>query len=230
MTTKPDQRNKSAALRLLGRSLIAIFCVSILAAALPIRIKSAEWGIFLSNRIADNALLALAGVGLLRYAAFIDIHGEVDDEEDDDVVALQRDQASRFLAKLGAAIFAAVALWQSILFFGILSNIDRESSNALTQISQRTAQFAEVIKKAPESDIQRLLQESRQALGNRQRLASPNQRQELADNIRLQESDAINSTKEGASQARFRLSRDTARILLLCLIYAVALFGLATVF
>jgi hypothetical protein len=230
MLATPDHRSKSALFRLLGRSLIGIFCVSVLAAALPVQIRSADWGIGLSNRITDNMVLALAGVGLLRYAAFNDIQSSDDLDEDDEEIVDQKMQASRILARLGIVSVVAVALWQFILFFGILSSIDQQSDGAVNQIRQRTIQVKQILNKAPDSDIQRLLQQSRQALGNRARPPSTDPRRELADNIKVKELETIRQTYASAGQTRFRLARDSARVVLLCLIYAIAFSGLATLF
>jgi hypothetical protein len=206
MNSTAKHASQSKLLRLLGRVLIAAFCISILAFALPFQLRSPNWGVILSNRIVDEFPLVLAGIGLLRVSALNDAQEANDSDETDDTDALERDQGSRWISKLGLISVGLIAIWQVGLFFGILRDIDQQSASA------------------------RLLQESRQALGNQPTKPNASPLQELRDNIQTQERISIKKTYESASQTKFRLTKDTARILLLCLVYGIALYGMATVF
>ena len=230
MNSTAKHASQSKLLRLLGRVLIAAFCISILAFALPFQLRSPNWGVILSNRIVDEFPLVLAGIGLLRVSALNDAQEANDSDETDDTDALERDQGSRWISKLGLISVGLIAIWQVGLFFGILRDIDQQSASALAQINQRKNQLSDLLQRAPDSVVQRLLQESRQALGNQPTKPNASPLQELRDNIQTQERISIKKTYESASQTKFRLTKDTARILLLCLVYGIALYGMATVF
>lgn len=229
MNSTAKAANHSPALRLLGRALIAAFCVSIVAFALPFQPRSPNWGVLLSNRIVDEFPLILAGVALLRFSAMNDVRKANESDETDDTDALERDQGSRWISRISLIGIGLIALWQVILFFGILRDIDQQSASVLTQINQRASKLSELVQRAPDSAIQRLLQESRKALGNKAAKPNTSPLQELSENIQRQTQISINTTYANANQAKFRLTKDTGRILLLCLIYGIALYGMASI-
>lgn len=216
--------------RVCGRTLLAIFVVSVVGAALPLNLGSAEWGTQLSNRIIDNGPLALIGVGLLRAAGFL----LPDPEPDPELEPAQAEQLARsrnktvLLTEVGVISLALLALWHLPLFLGSLSLVEFQNTDQINQIERRYEQTEVAIRAATPVQLNAEWQRLRSSgVPNLSDTAGPEQQRRVLlkrlDNQRQQATRTANDNKKFTT---FTLLRNALRSLVVCILYIGAFFAL----
>jgi hypothetical protein len=217
--------------RVCGSTLLVIFLVSVVGAAVPVSLNSPEWGTQLSNRIIDNGPLALIGVGLLRAAGFLLPYPEPDPE----LEPAQAEQLARsrnktvLLTEAGVISLALLALWHLPLFLGSLRLVEQQNSVQVTQVEQRYQQTEEALSKASPAQLnqewQRLRSSGVPGLGSDS--ATPEQqRKALLKHLKGQRQEAARTVKESKNLTTFTLLRNAVRSLVICMFYIGAFFAL----
>jgi hypothetical protein len=67
----PTPRKELVILITVGWALVLFFTITVLAAAIPLQVRSLEWSQNLSRLIVDAGSLSLVGLSLVRYASYI---------------------------------------------------------------------------------------------------------------------------------------------------------------
>lgn len=227
MAATIEQKRLPDLLRICGRSLIAVFCVSMIANSLPLELASIDWGLSLTNRLTEIAPLTLIGVGMLRYAAILDLQGEERSDETDEIEVMDRDRKTRVLARYGSITIALLPILQILLFFGVLHNIDDQLSALNTNIVRRSSELLDAAKTLKEPQLVQLLQRAKLSPAPSLSEEPVITREQAIKTIRAGEAKARSEAEDEASATRFRLIRDTLRIIILCFIYSFAFYGMA---
>jgi hypothetical protein len=216
--------------RVCGRTLLAIFVVSVVGAALPLNLSSPEWGSQLSNRIIDNGPLALIGVGLLRAAGFL----LPDPEPDPDLEPAKAEQLARsrnkavLLSEAGVISLALLALWHLPLFLGSLSLVEQQNSAQVSQIEQRYQQTEEAVRSATPAQLNQEWQKLRSAgVPNlAENATTEQQRKGLLKRLKSQRQEANRTVNDGKNLSTFTLLRNALRSLVICILYISAFYAL----
>lgn len=164
-----------------GWALQAVFLITVLAASVPFRFSSPEWGTSFSRLIVDAASLSLVGLCLVRYALYLDARrlprSSQEKSPGDDSTSQSAGSVARtgskaipnyrqrqalqrirtilsWLARIGMIGMVMVALWQVPLFMRSLSGIDRQLLTAANQETQRFAVLEQALKTSPPQQIQ----------------------------------------------------------------------------
>jgi hypothetical protein len=216
--------------RVCGSTLLAIFVVSVVGAALPLNLNSPEWGSQLSNRIIDNGPLALIGVGLLRAAGFL----LPDPEPDPDLEPARAEQLARsrnktvLLTEAGVISLALLALWHLPLFLGSLGLVEQQSSAQINQIEQRYEQTEDALRAATPDQLnvewQRLRKSGVPSLSTS--AGQEQQRKVLLKRLESQREQATRTVTENKNLSIFSLLRNALRSLVICILYIGAFFAL----
>lgn len=216
--------------RVCGSTLLAIFVVSVVGAALPLNLGSPEWGTQLSNRIIDNGPLALIGVGLLRAAGFL----LPDPEPDPELEPAKAEQLARsrnktvLLTEAGVISLALLALWHLPLFIGSLSLVEIQNSDQITQIEARYEQTEAALRAATPAQLNTEWQRLRNSgVPNLSAAAAPEQqRKALLKRLEGQRKQATRTVVENKNLSTFSLLRNAIRSLVICILYIGAFFAL----
>jgi hypothetical protein len=216
--------------RVCGRTLLAIFVVSVVGAALPLNLSSPEWGSQLSNRIIDNGPLALIGVGLLRAAGFL----LPDPEPDPDLEPAKAEQLARsrnkavLLSEAGVISLALLSLWHLPLFLGSLSLVEQQNSAQVSQIEQRYQQTEEAVRSATPAQLNQEWQKLRSAgVPNlAENATTEQQRKGLLKRLKSQRQEANRTVNDGKNLSTFTLLRNALRSLVICILYISAFYAL----
>jgi hypothetical protein len=231
-------------LRQTYRVLMIAFVLFVITAALPLNLRSQVWGHQFSSAILNVCVLpwlALA-LGLLgvtlqqreqlqaRMAAGDSSsaatlvgadRGDADEDDESDRPSLAKDGDLRFLAQMGFYAMVLLAVWQLVLFGGSLGQIDARQVGESQLIDQRFGALQQQLKQLPPERLDQALQQ----LG-----VPPAPAGQSGDPFkRLQDSrtKVQQQASRNANQARFLLTRESLRNLLLAILYATGFYGLA---
>jgi len=231
-------------LRRCGRVLIAAFVLAVITNLFPLNLRSPVWGMSLSSNIVSSVSLALVGVGLLRWSAFLDIQALTDAEASRSPLAdtsrklgrskeltnlNKTEQGIRRFAKAGAISMLLLAAWQIALFY---ISLDLTASQRLSASRRSQSQMAEVeqrIKEAPAQIVDaewNQIRSTATAPSLTSNLDATAKRTQLLKQVRLQTEMARLAFEKRIAGSRWNLGRDTARVLLMACIYAWGFYGL----
>jgi hypothetical protein len=233
-------------LRLTYRVLMIAFVLFVITAALPLNLFSQVWGHQFSSAILNVGVLpwlalalGLLGVTLqqreqlhgrtsardpqavaaVSHADLVDT--DEDDEESEESMASDGDL--RFMAKLGFYAMVLLAVWQLVLLGGSLGQIDARQVVERQVIDQRFGALQQQLKQLPPERLDQALQQLGVPPAPAGQSGDPFKR--LQDSrTQVQQQDSRN-----ANQARFVLTRESLRNLLLAILYATGFYGLARV-
>mgnify|MGYP006878993586 CR=1 FL=1 len=140
--------------RATGLTLVVVFALLVISAALPFSFRSSAWAAQLSSRIIDATSLGFVGVALLRFATLLETEPDLAAGRREALRwARRRDQALG-LARLGVIGLAVLAIGQIPLFLVSVNALDREASARSSRLSQRLSQAEQLIRRAPAGQIQ----------------------------------------------------------------------------
>ena len=230
--------------RITGRALLLAFIATVATALFPLELGSPDWGRRLSTLIVDASSLPLVGLALLRYAASLELNAAAENSDDgpdrSDPDGPQFDHRGLFpspaertvhrLAQAGFIGLLLLAIWQVLLWFGSLNLIDGQDLARFNQLQAQSKALEQRLREAPPAALE---QAWRQAQGSSApSLGSPLptpqvQRQELSARLKAEQAKAVESGSEAVNRARFSLTRDSLRIILMAVIYAWAFYGIA---
>ena len=232
-------------LRQTYRVLMIAFLLFVITAALPLNLRSQVWGHQFSSAILNVCVLpwlALA-LGLLgvtlqqreqlqarmaagdsRSAATlvgVDRFNADEDNDESDRPPLAKDGDLRFLAQLGFYAMVLLAVWQLVLFGGSLGQIDARQVGENQLIDQRFGALQQQLKQLPPERLNQALQQLGVPPAPAGQSGDPFKRlQDSRSKVQQQAS-------RNANQARFLLTRESLRNLLLAILYATGFYGLA---
>jgi|GEM_PF-3934594 hypothetical protein len=233
-------------LRLTYRVLMIAFVLFVITAALPLNLFSQVWGHQFSSAILNVGVLPWLALALGRLgvtyqqreqlhvrmsagdlqssAAVSGVDLDVTEEENEATEdALSKDGNLRFLSQLGFYAMVLLAVWQLVLFGGSLGQIDARQVGESQVIDQRFGALQQQLKQLPPERLDQALQQ----LG-----VPPAPAGQSGDPFkRLQDSrtQVQQQASRNANQARFLLTRESLRNLLLAILYATGFYGLARV-
>ncbi|MCX5945874.1 MAG: hypothetical protein NTZ53_11370 [Cyanobacteria bacterium] len=230
--------------RTTGGALLFAFIVTIGSALFPLELGSPEWGRRLSTLIVDASSLPLVSVALLRYAASLELNAASEnsdygpDRSDPDGSpydnrGLFPSPAERTVHRLAQAGFIGLlllAIWQVMLWFGSLTLIDGQDLARFNQVQAQSKALEQQLKQAPPGALEQAWRQSQGASAPSldSPLPTPQvQRQEILARLKVEQAKAVESGSEAVNRARFGLTRDSLRIILMAVIYAWAFYGIA---
>jgi hypothetical protein len=228
-------------LRQTYRVLLIAFVLIVITAALPLNLSSQVWGHQFSSAILNVTVLPWLAIALGRFGvtlqqreqlqarlAYGDANrlqeAELADDDEEDAPrrpSLAKDGDLRFLAQLGFYAMVLLAVWQIVLFAGSIRQIDARQVSESQVIDQRFGALQQELKGLNPEQLNQAFQQ----LG-----LQPDAADKQADPFeRLQESRSRvkQQSNRTASQARFSLTRESVRNLLLAVLYGTGFYGLA---
>jgi hypothetical protein len=204
--------------RATGLTLVVVFALLVLAAALPFNPRSIAWAAQLASRIVDATSLGFVGVALLRFGTLLEPEPDLAAGRREALRWARRRNQALGLARLGVIGLALLAIGQIPLFMLSVNDLDRQASARSSQLSQRLAQTEQLIRQAPVGQIQQHWQRLNPATAPA--LSDPQaQRQALLNLAENQQQQAGVSVQKRADQLRFELVRNSLRTLLIALAY-----------
>lgn len=231
-------------LRQTYRVLMIAFVLFVITAALPLNLLSQVWGHQFSSAILNVCVLpwlALAlgqlgvtfeqreqlhvrkSAGELQAPAVLSGVDPDSTEEEDETTeeALVKDGNLSFLAQLGFYAMVLLAVWQLVLFGGSLGQIDARQVGENQLIDQRFSALQQQLKQLPPERLNQALQQLGVPPAPAGQSGDPFKRlQDSRSKVQQQAS-------RNANQARFLLTRESLRNLLLAILYATGFYGLA---
>jgi hypothetical protein len=235
-------------LRLTYRVLMIAFVLFVITAALPLNPFSQVWGHQFSSAILNVGVLPWLALALGRLgvtyqqreqlhvrmsagkmrssaeASGVDLDDEEDVQEEENEAtqdALTKDGNLRFLAQMGSYAMVLLAVWQLVLFGGSLGRIDARQLGESQMIEQRYGALQQQLKQLPPERLEQALQQLGVPPAPAGQSGDPFKRlQDSRNKVQQQAS-------RNANQARFLLTRESLRNLLLALLYASGFYGLA---
>lgn len=132
-------------IRRCGRVLIGVFLLVVITNIFPLKLSSPDWGLGLSSNIVNSASLALVGMCLLRYSAWLDLQLIAEAKTNSQIllsttekqdrsansknkaIASQAKTGIKRLALVGAISLVLLSAWQAVLFV--------QGTNAITEQS-----------------------------------------------------------------------------------------------
>ena len=236
-------------IRRCGRVLIGVFVLFVATNIFPLHPKSPDWGFGLSNNIVDAAALALVGMGLLRYSAWLDLQAvnalvsnpqislspsEIDNRYDNPrriaiANSMKTESKIRRLALVGAMGLALLAAWQIPLF---LMGIDIITDQNVSVSSRTDGQFKEVeqrIQGAPDQVIDAEWKKLQAALAptiSTADLDTAAKRKQLLTAFKTKSQQARLGIDQQVSGARWNLIRNALRVFLVAITYAWGFYGI----
>lgn len=223
----------------LGQTLLVVFVVTFAFSAFPLKIGSPEWGMRVSRIVIDACSLAIVGVGLMFLSSYfaglqLASQHEAIDENDENYVSedsvLAQARRVGMLAQAGFVSLMLLAIWQIFLFFGAFDQIDQQAFASSDQLNKRLESTEQFIKQAPQEAIDQAWQQSNRLTtspGIASAQSPQNKRQQLLGRVTSEQNVFNERNKQQINQAKWNVSRDLLRILLLALIYAWAFRGIA---
>jgi len=231
-------------LRRCGRVLIAAFVLAVITNLFPLNFRSPVWGLSLSSNIVASVSLALVGVGLLRWSAFLEIQALAGAEASrpplgDASRKLGRskessklnktEQGIRRFAMAGAISLLLLAAWQIVLFYLSMDLIASQSLSASRRSQSQMAEVEQRIQNAPAPILDAewsQIRSNAMAPSLTSNLDATAKRTQLLKQVRLQTEMARLAFEKRIAGTRWNLGRDTARVLLMACIYAWGFYGL----
>jgi len=230
------------------RVLMIAFGLFVIAAALPLNLRSQVWGHQFSTAILNVTVLPWLALVLGRLGvtlqqrsliqarlvagdpppppAVLDVDRSVadenEDEDDEDGRSLLANESGLlFLSKIGFYAMVLLAVWQLVLFSGSLGVIDSRQTGESQVIDQRFGALQQQLRQLPPERLDQAFQ--RLGLGP----ASADQSADPFDRLQESRTKVKQQASRNANQARFLLIRESLRNLLLAVLYATGFFGLA---
>jgi len=228
-------------LRQTYRVLLIAFVLIVITAALPLNLSSQVWGHQFSSAILNVTVLPWLAIALGRFGVTLQQREQLqarlasgdanrlkepelaDDDEEDAPrrPSLAKDGDLRFLAQLGFYAMVLLAVWQIVLFAGSIRQIDARQVSENQVIDQRFGVLQQELQQlSPER-----LSQAFQQLGIEP--AAADQSDDPFDRLEESRSRVRQQANRAADQARFSLTRESLRNLLLAAVYGTGFFGLA---
>jgi hypothetical protein len=232
---------QSKVLRQTYRVLMIAFLLFVITAALPLNVTSPLWGHQLSSAILNASVLPWLALALARFGVTLQQREQLqarlaegdpgrsaglfpddsEDQEEDDEASLVRDGDLRFLAQLGFWAMMLLAIWQLVLFGGTLSQIEGRQASEIQGIDQRFVAVQQRLKQLPADNQQQAFQQL--GLG----APSPQEPKDPFARLMARRNQVKQQASQNANQARFLLTRESVRNLLLAMLYSTGFYGLA---
>lgn len=228
-------------LRQTYRVLLIAFVLIVITAALPLSLRSQVWGHQFSSAILNVAVLPWLAIALGRFGVSLQQREQLQarmasgdarqlgssdaaDSDDDDEPSrppLAKDGHLRSLAQLGFYAMMLLAIWQVVLFYGSIRQIDARQVSESQVIDQRFGALQQELKQLSPEQLTQAFQQLGLQPGAVDQSGDPFQRlQESRTRVKQQ-------ANRAASQARFSLTRESVRNLLLAMLYGTGFYGLA---
>lgn len=232
-----------------GRVLLAVFLLTVATALFPLRLQSIDWGLRLTQSIINSASLALVGVGLLRYAAFLESQASAEPKPDPQTPynSLGNQETSgriksqertkrrktefgiRRLALAGTIGLLLLSAWQLINFFRGLDSISTQSLSAVTRSDKQVQNIELNIQNAPDLRVDaewKRLQSRLAPPSTTTPLDAAGKRKQLLAELQKYRQQSTKALQQQASTARWNLGLEILRSSLIATIYAWGFYGL----
>jgi hypothetical protein len=242
--------NNVKLVRRCGLVLFAVFLLTVATALLPLRLQSIDWGLRLAQSIVNSASLALVGVGLLRYAAFLELQFPAESKSDPQAPygtsgkqhisdGRKKSQARtkksktnfgiRRLALAGAIGLLLLSAWQYVLFFRGLDSIAAQALSVSTSSDKQVKNIELVIAKAPDLRVDaewKRLQSSLSPPSTATALDTAAKRKQLLAELQNYSQQSTKALQQQSAGARWNLGLEVLRTSLMATIYAWGFYGL----
>lgn len=173
MTQSSNSFGNVKLIRRCGRVLIGVFILAVASNIFPLNLRSPDWGFGLSNSIVNSASLALVGMCLLRYSAWLDLQAltesganpqillytteELERSGNSEDIAIANQIKTEFnikrLAIVGAISLVLMATWQALLVLAATERITAESSSVISGSDKQVQEVEQRIQGAPDQVI-----------------------------------------------------------------------------
>lgn len=220
-------------IRRIGRVLVAAFVLAIAFNFLPLNLGSPDWGLGISNTIVSSASLALAGVGLLRISAYLQLQAhsqETSSPKGLGLIGLKKSELGiRRLALAGTISLLLLAGWQAILFAKGMELIRAKGAATSSQANKQIKEVESNLKSAPESVIESEWAKYKAAVPHglfSAGLDAPARRKELIASVGARSKQFRVDLNRQTSAAAWNLGRNAMRICLMAIAYAWGFYGL----
>jgi hypothetical protein len=243
--------NNVKLVRRCGRVLFAVFLLTVAAALFPLRFQSIDWALRLAQSIVNSASLALVGVGLLRYAAFLELQASAESKSDpqtpygtlgEQEISGSRKSRSRTkrgktdfgirrLALAGTIALLLLSAWQYVLFFRGLDSIASQALSVSTRADKQVKDIELVIEKAPDLSVDAEWKRVQSRLSppsstTASALDTAGKRKQLLAQLQNYSQQSMKALQQQSSGARWNLGLEVLRSSLLATIYAWGFYGL----
>jgi hypothetical protein len=231
-------------LRQTYRVLMIAFVLFVIAAALPVNLSSQVWGHQLSSAILNVSVLPWLALALGRLGVTLKQREQLqvrmaagdanrlpvasssgiddsDEDESDFREPLAKDGDLRFLAQLGFYAMVLLAVWQLVLFAGSIRQIDARQVGESQVIDQRFGAVQQRLKELPPDNLEQAFQQLGLAP------SADDQTQDPFERLNDSRARVKQQSNRKANQARFLLTRESLRNVLLALVFGTGFYGLA---
>ena len=236
-------------IRRCGRVLIGVFVLFVATNIFPLNLKSPDWGFGLSNNIVDSAALALVGIGLLRYSAWLDLQAIKESGSNSQITVntsenqkrldnsekiaianqIKTEYKIRRLALVGAISLVLLAAWQIPLFLmGINLITDQNVSVSNRSVSQYN-DVEQRIQSAPNQMIDAEWKKFQATLAptlSTADLDTAAKRKQILKALKTQSQQSRLGIEQQVSGARWNLMRNAMRAFLIAITYAWGFYGI----
>jgi hypothetical protein len=229
--------------------LIGVFVLVVTTNIFPLNLRSPDWGLGLSSIIVNSASLALVGVGLLRYSAFLELQALTETDANPQIfygTSGKQESSDSFkskaLAKLnkiefgirrlalaGAIGLLLLATWQAILFFNGINMITAQSFSASRRSEKQIEEVELRIQSAPDQVIDaewKKLQPTWPPTSLTTDLDAATKRKQLLKEVKAQSQQARVTFEQKVAGSRWNLANNALRFFLMAIIYAWGFYGL----
>ena len=229
--------------------LIAVFLLVVVATLFPLEFRSIAWGFGLTNTIVNSASLALVGIGLLRYSAFLELQaltgsgaipqtlsgtsGQQEGSGKSKSKALANQNKTelgiRRLALLAAISLLVLAGMQTVLFFRGLNAITVQSASTSSRSEQQAKEIELGLKNAPDQIIDaewKRFQATPAPAAVTSDLVTAGKRKQLLAELNNRRKQSSATLQQQVSASRLNLARDTFKFFLMASFYAWGFYGL----
>jgi hypothetical protein len=241
--------NNVKLVRRCGCVLFAVFLLAVATALFPLRLQSIDWALRLAQSIVNSASLALVGVGLLRYAAFLECQATAESKSDpqapcgtlgeQELSGSRKRQARtkrikpefgiRRLALAGVIGLLSLSAWQNVLFFRGLDSISAQALSVGNRADKQVKDIELVIQKAPDLRVDaewKRLQSRLSPPSSTTALDTEGKRKQLLAAIQNYSQQSTKARQQQVSGARWNLGLEVLRASLMATIYAWGFYGL----
>lgn len=236
-------------IRRCGRVLIGVFVLVVATNIFPLNLRSPDWGLGLSNNIVNSASLALVGMCLLRYSAWLDLKAITESGTNPQILLSTTEKQERSgssknkalanqakteskikrLALVGAISLVLLATWQAVLLLTGTEKITAESSSVSSRSDNQVKEVEQRIQGAPDQVIDAEWKKFQATLAPTlftAELDTPAKRKQLLTDLKAKSQQARLSIEQQVSGARWNLARNALRVFLMAIIYAWGFYGL----
>ena len=236
--------DKVHVVRRCGYVLYFAFIVVIVSVVFPLDFSSSDWGRRLSTLTVDACSLSLVGLGLLRYANYLEngpkqspiLAGSIADPDagvTSEVVDPEQEPPGsniRILAYLSYISLVLLAIWQVFLLFG---SWNQNELSVFYQTRQITVQYEAIEKQISQAPPEAIEQAWRQSQGTgKQDLIGESKsiaakRLSLVEKLNIKKQELLKTASEKINSNKYSLMLASVRVILLALIYAWGFNGLS---